>query len=296
MKLIIALFIGLAGFEASSEEFFRSVSFALTKISSDTNLKNTDKDAALTFSPNVATGFGVGVETRYLALAYVFAGSDADKKSLPKSKYSDFLFNFSLWRFDIRLNLQRYKGAYVDSANELAYYDDYELRSRNMRVHYYFMPEVLKFVRDGKDLTQMAATNEGTKYFASPFAGVAVDSRTLKLPQTLTSNHQSAVDSKGIHYSQNFEALTLGPLLGCDFVVIKGPAFFRVKAAAGAGFQVGGRVVELIEIALNLGLGFAIDHSIALSVDSYSTSFRDNSKLVENSNTQAGIIYNYALW
>jgi len=296
MKLILALFLISMTSSAVADDLFRSLSISLTKLSSDTNLSNSDKDRALTFVPNVSNGIGVGVETKYIALAYVFSGFEAEKEALPKSDFKDLRFNFSIWNLDFRLNLQRYKGAYVDAADVLAYYSDYEVRSRNMRVHYYFMPEVLKFVRDGKDLTQMAATNTGTKYFASPFAGIAVDSRTLKLPKNLNSTHQAEVAKKGINYSQNFDALTLGPILGCDFVVIKSQFFFRIKAGGGAGFQVGGRVVELLEIGLNLGLGFAIDHSIALSVDTYSASFRDDSKVVENNNSQAGIIYNYAFW
>lgn len=296
MNKVFILLILLFVFDSEANDYIRSLNASLSKVSSDTNLSNRDKNKALTFVPNVTTGFGVGLEAKYLTLAYVFSGSDADRKELPRSEFQDIRFNFNIWQLDFRLNFQRYRGAYVDAAKTVTYYNDYEVRSRNLRAHYYFMPEILKFVRDGKDLTQMAASNQGTRYFASPFAGFALDSRSLKLPQALAAAHQAEVVNKGIHYSRNFDALTLGPLLGCDFVVLKGPIFFRIKAGGGAGFQVGGRVVELIELALSLGVGFSMNHSIAIGVDSYTTSFRDNSKVVENSNTQGGITYNYAFW
>ena len=294
MKRYCCLLFFLSYSIIANDHLIRSTSLSISKISSDSDLKDQSNNRILTFAPNVASGFGIGVETKYLSLAYFFAGEEADEKGFPKSKFLDLRLNFSFDHFDFRFNIQRYKGAIVNAALVKSYYDDYEVRGRNLRVHFYKNKDVLKYIRDGEATTKKAAINEGTDYFGSLFAGFNFDQRSINLPRALAPEHLSLITQKNINYSQNFDAFTFGPLLGYDYLVFKSIFFLRAKIAAGAGVQVGGKIVEMVELALNLGVGFYENHSLAISVDSYSISFRDDQETISNNNTQGGVIYNYA--
>lgn len=293
-SVVLTLSIILALSVQAEEKLIRSVSGAIYKISSDSDLKDNEQKQVLTFSPNVASGLGVSLETPYLSLAYFFAGKHADDRQFPKSQFRDFRINFNLEHLDFRLNFQRYKGAIVNAANVKHYYSDYEVEGKNLRIHYYRHKHVLKYVRDGADLTSKTADNQGKNYFGSWFVGLNVDRRVITLPNELVSAHLRLVNDHGINYSRYLNTLTIGPLAGYDHFIFWENFYFRIKLAGGPGFQIGGNIVQMIEIAANAGVAFFKRHSLGISVDAYTMSFKDNGQAISNNNTQAGVVYNYS--
>ena len=97
--LILIVFVSHCAF-AQKEHWLHSAGFAVTTVSSDVELKNPDQEKALTFRPNVASGSGLAIETKYIGLAYLFTGNESQFKEFPRSKYQDIRFNFHLRHFD----------------------------------------------------------------------------------------------------------------------------------------------------------------------------------------------------
>ncbi|MBY0518441.1 MAG: DUF4421 domain-containing protein [Bacteriovoracaceae bacterium] len=295
MKLLIYIgFLVFARLAFAGKEFIHSASLSVSQISSVSELQDSDKKKAFSFSPNVPSGTGIGLETKYVTVGYVFAGKEAQISNVEKSKFRDLRLNFYYGHFDVRLNYQYYKGAVVNAGGLKKFYNDYEVKGRNGRAHYYFNKEILKYTRDGRELTRKAALNEGFNRMGSWFLGFNVDSRTISLPTTLASEHQTILTQKNITYHPSFNAFTLGPLIGYDFFALWSSTFFRAKLAGGPGFQTKGGLAEQAEVAFSLGIAFKKNHSLTVGLDSYIMTFKDENELISNTNTQGGLVYNYA--
>ena len=291
--LILIVFVAHSAF-AQKEHWLHSAGFAVTTVSSDVELKNLDQEKALTFRPNVASGSGLAIETKYIGLAYLFTGNESQFKEFPKSKYQDIRFNFHLRHFDFRLNYQHYRGAVVKEGGLSKFYKDYEVKSLNGRIHYYGNSEHLNFVRDGKKLIERVASNEGFNHSRSWFAGLNLDRRRLTLPENLAPEHQAELTEEDIEYSRFFQAFSWGPMLGYDFLLQLSSLYFRAKLGAGPAFQSSGEVVEQFEFAFNWGGAFKKRHLLSLGFDMYVMSFEDDLQIISNNNAQIAITYTYA--
>tara|TARA_R100000656_G_scaffold76652_1_gene56641 strand:- start:853 stop:1737 length:885 start_codon:yes stop_codon:yes gene_type:complete len=293
MKILFILIL-LLPVLAHSFEFIRSATFSLDTISSDSDLRTSAEEILLVFKPNVSTGFGFAVETEYVSLGYVFSGADPQNKNLQESRFRDIKLDFSIHDFDIRLNYQSYKGAAVENAGVNNFYQDYRVEAYNFRAHYYFNESILGFVRDGKILTNSAATNKGYTSFSSWFAGLNLDQRAIALPSSLIAAHQSRLDDKGVIYKNGFDVFSYGPLVGYDYFMFYNQFFLRGKFAAGKSFQGSGKSANQYEVALSIGLGIKEDHAFSINLDAYIMSFKEGNQLIQNQNNQATLEYNIA--
>lgn len=279
---------------AFANTWLQSGTLSLNTVTSDSELRDTDDKEILTFRPNVATSFGVSVETEYVNIGYFFAGNQAQSFEHEKSQYSDFRFNFHWQHFDFRLNYQKYSGAIVDEAGIEEFYHDYEMSSLNARMHYYFNPEHLNYIREGKNLVSKISGNSGFNASTSWFLGLNVDSRSIELPEDLDIEHENVINASGISYDRSFSAFSAGPLGGYDFLLQWSKVYFRGKLGYGAAFQTGGGSVPQYEVALNTGFALFQRHLFSLGVDLYTMSFKDSDQRIQNSNSQAYLAYTYA--
>tara|TARA_R110000868_G_scaffold163614_16_gene395913 strand:- start:4659 stop:5543 length:885 start_codon:yes stop_codon:yes gene_type:complete len=275
-------------------DFIRSLTFSLDPISSSSDLRTKEEEILFAFEPNVSTGFGLGVETQYISIGYIFSGGDPQQKDQEESRFRDIKFDFAIYEFDIRLNYQNYKGALVDSSGLKKFYRDYEVKSKNLRANYYFNKDILKFIRDGKALTNQAGTNEGFLSFKSWFLGVNLDKREIKLPATLETAHQARLNEKGVDYKNSFDVFSYGPLVGYDYFMFYDRFFLRGKFAVGLSFQGSGKTANQYEIAFGLGVGIKEDHAFSINADAYIMTFKEQNQIIQNQNNQATIEYNIA--
>lgn len=272
-----------------------SISATVLHLSSDSVLKDRDSNPVLTFAPNVSSGIGFGLEFEKLSLGYVFTTRSDTFEGFKASRFNDFRLNFALGSFDIRLNYQAYKGAVVDENNLKYFYSDYEVKAKNIRVHYYFDKNHLKYIREGKSLTTRAYETSAGLSMGTWLIGLNVDKREIKLPTLLTPQHQSLVDQKNINYRLNFNALTLGPIAGYDYYYFVRSMFFRAKAGLGPGFQFDGGINPHFELAFTLGAAFNKNNSLMINVDSYLINFKKDNQALENNNIQGAIVYTLTL-
>lgn len=293
MKFILTLVLLLPTYTFAFE-FIRSATFSLETISSNSDLRTSEDEILLTFIPNVSTGFGIGIETDYITLGYVLAGKDPQRKDLQESKFRDIKLDFSIYDFDIRLNYQSYKGALVENGDVKKFYRDYEVQAYNFRAHYYFNDSILKFVRDGKKLTNASSENIGFNSISSWFLGASFDSRKIFLPQTLEPFHQSILDQKMVQYANHFDVFSYGPLGGYDYFMLYHKFFLRGKLGYGKSIQRGGKFSDQFELALSFGISIKKDHALSINVDAYIMSFKEGNQNIQNQNDQANIEYNIA--
>tara|TARA_R110000868_G_scaffold64597_2_gene194073 strand:- start:46539 stop:47423 length:885 start_codon:yes stop_codon:yes gene_type:complete len=293
MKLLLILFV-LFPFSGYCFELLRSATFSLDTISSTSDLRTKEEEILFAFEPNVSTGFGLAVETEYISVGYVFSGGDPQQKDQEESRFRDIKFDLAFYDFDIRLNYQNYKGALVDSAGLKKFYRDYEVKSKNLRANYYFNKDILKFVRDGKALTNQAGTNDGYLSFSSWFLGLNLDKREIALPGVLASEHQARLDEKGVVYNNSFDVFSYGPLAGFDYFMFYDRFFLRGKFAVGLSFQGSGKTANQYEIAFGIGIGIKEDHAFSINVDAYIMSFKEDSQVIQNQNNQTTLEYNIA--
>ena len=272
-----------------------SISATVLHLSSDSVLKDLDSNPILTFAPNVSSGIGFSLEFKKITLGYVFTSHQETAEGFKASQFNDFRLNFAIGSFDIRLNYQRYKGAIVDANNLKFFYSDYEVKAKNIRVHYYFDKNHLKYIREGKSLTTLAYETSTSLSMGTWLVGINIDKREIKLPSLLESQHQSLVNQKSIDYKTNFNALTIGPIAGYDYYYFFHSLFLRAKAAIGPGFQFDGGITPQYELALTFGAAFNQNNSLMISIDSYLMNFKKDNKNLENNNIQGGIIYTLTL-
>tara|TARA_R110002049_G_scaffold108562_1_gene256876 strand:+ start:274 stop:1158 length:885 start_codon:yes stop_codon:yes gene_type:complete len=294
MKYILLIIISIQTAWAWQPKL-QSISASILHLSSDSVLKDRGGDPALTFAPNVSSGIGFALEFEKINLGYVFTGHEDRIAGLRASQFNDFRLNFAIGSFDFRLNYQQYKGAIVDSNNLKFFYSDYEVKAKNIRVHYYFDKNHLKYIREGKNLTTIAFETSGSLSKGTWIVGLNVDKREIKLPTLLESQHQSLVDQKNINYRLNLHTITIGPIVGYDYYYFLYGYFLRAKGGIGPGFQIDGGINPQYEIAFNFGLAFNKNNSLMISVDSYLMSFKKDNTSLENNNIQAGIIYTLTL-
>ena len=155
-------------------------------LNNEAELRTKTGSTVLLFSPNVPSFFTVGIETKYIDLSYGFTTESADPK-LERSRFQDLRATGGLGPVDFRINLQRYKGAIVNDSGLEEFYKDYEVRSLNARGNYYFNRDHLYFIRDGHRLINKVADNKGFNSMGSWFLGFNLDSRSIDLPENLTS-------------------------------------------------------------------------------------------------------------
>ena len=272
-----------------------SISATVLHLSSDSVLKDLDSNPVLTFAPNVSSGIGFALEFKKITLGYVFTSHQETTEGFKASQFNDFRLNFAIGSFDIRLNYQRYKGAIVDANNLKLFYSDYEVKAKNIRVHYYFDKNHLKYIREGKSLTTLAYETSTSLSMGTWLVGINIDKREIKLPSLLESQHQSLVNQKSIDYKTNFNALTIGPIAGYDYYYFFHSLFLRAKAAIGPGFQFDGGITPQYELALTFGAAFNQNNSLMISIDSYLMNFKKDNRNLENNNIQGGIIYTLTL-
>jgi len=272
-----------------------SISATVLHLSSDSVLKDLDSNPILTFAPNVSSGIGFSLEFKKISLGYGFTSHQETAEGFKASQFNDFRLNFAIGSFDIRLNYQRYKGAIVDANNLKFFYSDYEVKAKNIRVHYYFDRNHLKYIREGKSLTTLAYETSTSLSMGTWLVGINIDKREIKLPSLLESQHQSLVNQKSIDYKTNFNALTIGPIAGYDYYYFFHSLFLRAKAAIGPGFQFDGGITPQYELALTFGAAFNQNNSLMINIDSYLMNFKKDNKNLENNNIQGGIIYTLTL-
>lgn len=277
-----------------TQAFVRSASIGVTTVSSDSLLQDDERKSLLEFRPNVTSGTSFSLETKHVVVGYVFAGKQAQLQDQEKSRFQDLRFNFHLSHFDFRMSLQSYQGAFVDEGGKKFFYKDYEVKSTNGRIHYYFNSKHLDFIRPGYALIRKVAPNTGFKASGSWLFGLNADDRRLHLPATLQTEHQSILTARGIGYTSKFDAVSWGPMLGYDGLVELSSLFFRLKFAIGSAFQSTGETTQQSEIAILTGIAFAKNHLLSLGVDIFTMSFKDDKKYIYNTNTQANFLYTYA--
>lgn len=276
------------------KDYISSFGAGLIMTSSTTDLESADDKKVMEFEPNVPSATGIFFETKYATLGYLFAGGDPGNKKAKKSRFQDFRFNFFWQSFDVRLNWQEYHGALVNEAGREEFYSDYELRSKNIRLHYYFTKDHLRFIREGKDLVTKAGMNEGFTFSSSLFWGINLDQRSLTLPGNLAPEHQARVNATGIDYDREFSAFSAGPLVGGDLMAFAGNFYSRGKLGIGPAFQSSGGSVLQAEVAFNVGYVIDKRHLISLGVDLYTIGFRDSDQRITNHNVQSNIGYTYS--
>ncbi len=272
-----------------------SISATVLHLSSDSVLKDLDSNPVLTFAPNVSSGIGFALEFEKITLGYVFTSHEETVEGFKASQFNDFRLNFAIGSFDIRLNYQRYKGAIVDGNNLKFFYSDYEVKAKNIRVHYYFDKNHLKYIREGKSLTTLAYETSTSLTMGTWIIGLNIDKREIKLPSQLESQHQSLVDQRNIDYRLNLNAITIGPIAGYDYYYFFHGYFLRAKGGIGPGFQLDGGINPHYELAFSLGAAFNKHNSLMINVDSYLMNFEKDNKGLENNNIQGGIIYTLTL-
>ena len=274
--------------------FVQSASIGATAVNSDSSYQDSKEKSLLEFRPNVTTGTTVSLETKYVAVGYVFAGKVAREKNQEKSRFQDLRFNFNLSHFDFRLSLQAYKGALVNEGNKKFFYRDYEVKSANGRIHYYFNSKHLESIRPSQSLIRQASENAGFRASGSWLLGLTADDRRIHLPETLEPEHQSILTNRGIIYTSKFDALSWGPLLGYDGLIEFHSLFLRLKVALGSAFQSTGGTTRQSEIAFLIGMAFAKNHMLSVGVDIFTMSFKDTNKYINNTNSQINFLYSYA--
>lgn len=294
MRFLILILVFAFHASAETNDLIHSAGFSIYTVSSESELQDHEQRKALTFRPNVSTGLGLGIETKYIGLAYSFSGREAQEKDFDKSKFSDIRLNFHYSHFDFRLNYQSYRGALVDAGGREEFYKDYEVKSKNMRIHYYLNDDHLNYIRDGRKLVDRLVKNDGLACSQSFFLGLNADSRSIDLPENLVPEHMARVTARGIKYDRSFSALSLGPLIGYDILGQYESAFMRVKFAGGPAFQTGGGTVPQIEVAFNTGYAFFKHHLVSVGIDIYSLSFKDSDQVISNNNVMSGFSYRYA--
>ena len=275
--------------------FVRSLSAGFTRVSSDSEFQDSEKRSLLEFRPNVATGRFIGLETKHLALGYVFAGKLSEEEAAEgESRFQDYRFNFHLHHFDFRLSVQSYAGALVDNGGKKFFYQDYKVGSINTRFHYYTNPRHLDLIRPGNALAKHVSKNSGFRASGSWIFGLNIDDRKLHLPETLQTEHQAILTARGISYDSRFEATSWGPLVGYDGILELSRFFFRLKLALGAAFQGESATTDQSEVGVMIGYAFASHHLITLGTETFAVSFKDEKKYINNTNTQSNVQYTYA--
>jgi hypothetical protein len=292
--LLILFFIASARAELIEKDFFQSLSAGYVKVNSDSDLETHSGKSILQFEPNVGTGFGISAETKYITVGYIFSGGTPEYVNHKMSDFKDLRITGSWRSFDFRLNYQNYAGALVRDRGRDIFYDDYRMRAKNARAHYYFTPSHLQYIRESKSLVERVGKNEGFGKSSSLFVGLNIDQRSIHLPERLAPEHQAHVDSGNFKYDSSFSALSAGPLLGGDLMFLYGSTFFRGKFGGGPALQMGGAVVPQMELAMNLGFVFFKRHMISLGFDLYMIEFRDSDQQIANNNQQSFIGYTYA--
>lgn len=290
---IFILFASLQAF-ALPKDLVHSASVLVNTVNSDSRLQDKNKKDVLTFMPNVSTAIGLAAETEYVGFAYFFSGKEAQSKKYEKSKYRDLRFNFHLKHFDFRVNYQNYRGAIVEDGGKNKFYKDYEVKSTNGRIHYYFNNQHLNYIRDGRKLVNKSYGNKGFGRTGSWFLGMNVDSRKITLPENLEAEHLAVITSKNLKYDRSFSSISWGPMGGFDGILLFGSAFLRGKLAIGPAFQSDGGTVTQSEFALNSGFSFFKNHLLSIGFDFYNMNFKDNGQRISNNNSQVGFGYTYA--
>lgn len=275
------------------EDFLYSISGGFSSVTSSSELQTNTGKKIMEFTPNVPAGMKLSVETKYIELGYTFAGSNREsgKKT---SDFSDVRINFYWRSFDVRLNYQNYQGAEVTENGKTAFYTDYEVNASNARVHYYFLKDYLRVIREGRDLVRKAAAHSGFSGTGSLFLGLNLDRRRIELPDNLLPEHEARINRFGINYDTSFYALSGGPLAGGDGMLQWGTFFLRGKLGLGPAFLPGGNTTAQYEIALSSGFAFFENHLISLSGDLYLMAFKDEDQKIMNRNGQINILYTYA--
>lgn len=279
---------------ALPKDLIHSATVSVNTVNSDSTLQDSDKNDVLTFMPNVSSGLGIGAETEYFGVAYFFAGKEAQSKNYEKSKYRDLRFNFHIKHFDFRLGFQNYRGAIVESGGVNKFYKDYEVKSTNGRIHYYFNNQHLNYIRDGKKLVKKVSGNNGFGRTSSWFLGMNVDGRSITLPENLEPVHLAVITNAGLKYDRSFSSLSWGPMGGYDGIWIWESVFLRAKIALGPAFQSDGGTVTQSEAAVNSGVTFAQNHLFSIGFDFYNLNFKDNGQRISNNNSNVGFGYTYA--
>jgi hypothetical protein len=278
-----------------SHAFVHSLSAGFTRVSSDSEFQDSNKKSLLEFKPNVATGRFIGLETKHLALGYVFAGKLSEEEAANgESRFQDYRFNFHLHHFDFRLSVQSYAGALVEEGGKKFFYQDYTVRSTNARFHYYTNPRHLDLIRPGYALTKHSSKNSGFRASGSWLLGVNVDDRKLHLPETLQTEHQAILTARGISYDSRFQASSWGPLIGYDGLLELSRFFFRLKLALGAAFQGESSTTDQSEVGVMIGYAFGSHHLLTVGTETFALSFKDEKKYINNTNTQSNFQYTYA--
>lgn len=272
-----------------------SISATIIHLSSDSVLKDRDDNPVLTFTPNVSSGIGFGLEFKKVSFGYVFTTNNDTIEGYKASRFNDYRLNFAIASFDFRLNYQYYKGATVDENNLKFFYSDYQVKAKNLRIHYYFDKKHLKYIREGKNLTTLAFETNTSLSMGTWIVGINLDKREIKLPLVLASQHQNLVDTKNINYRLNFNALTIGPIAGYDYYYFIRGLFFRAKAGIGPGFQFDGGINPHYELAFTFGAAFNKNNSLMINVDSYLINFKKDNQALENNNIQGAIVYTLTL-
>lgn len=293
-KLVFVLLFTVSS--AWAKDLIHSASLNVFTVSSDSELQTKDEEEILTFKPNVSSSVGLAFETEYIGLAYSFSSKEANSKSYEKSKFRDLRFNFHFKKFDFRLMYQNYRGAVVDQNGKSEFYRDYEVKSINGRFHYYANSDHLNYIRDGRNLIRRMVQNESLSYSQSWFLGLNLDQRRIVLPENLEPEHQAEVNAKGINYDDNFEAFSVGPMVGYDGMTFIDSFFVRGKIGAGPAFQTnGGGTVAQFELALNTGVAVYKNHLFSIGFDIYVMRFKDDDQRISNNNAQFGFGYTYAI-
>ncbi len=280
---------------APTQAFVRSLSAGFTRVTSDSDFQDGEKRSLLEFRPNVATGRFIGLETKHIALGYVFAGKLTEEEAANgESRFQDYRFNFHLHHFDFRLSVQSYAGALVENGGKKFFYQDYKVGSINARFHYYTNPRHLDLIRPGHALTKHVSKNSGFRASGSWLIGVNLDDRKIHLPQTLQTEHQAILTARGISYDSRFEATSWGPLVGYDGLLELSRFFFRLKLALGAAFQGESSTTDQSEVGVMFGVALGSNHLITVGSENFSLSFKDERKYIQNNNSQTNFQYTYA--
>jgi hypothetical protein len=293
-KLLLVFFTFILSVSSWAKNWVHSASLGASTLSSDSDLKNFDKESILRFRPNVVSGTQLGVEFDHFSLGYFFSGKNKEFKNLPKSRVRDVRFNFHYSHFDFRLSDQKYDGAVVDEAGVEKFYGAYQVRSTNGRAHFYRKKEYLNFVRDGRHLLEEVIRHEGFDPKGSWFLGMNFDDRRIALPKNLDPAHNNEVTQAGVKYESSFSAFSWGPLVGYDGILQYSRFFLRGKLALGPAFQSSGGTVEQSEVSLKAGVAWWKRHLLTVGYDLYAMSFKSHSQRITNNNALIALNYTYA--
>ncbi|MES2526489.1 MAG: hypothetical protein V4598_05355 [Bdellovibrionota bacterium] len=277
------------------KNFIQSVGIGLATITNETELRTKNDKTVLLFEPNIPTNTALSAQTKYIDLAFAFAGGRLRNEKEERSKYRDFRINFSKGSFDARLNYQFYKGAMVKAGGKEEFYSEYEVRSVNARANYYFNPVHLAYIREGYQLIDKVAGNKGFSTSGSWFVGFNIDQRSITLPEVLEPEHEAEVAAKDLDYIVHMQAVTFGPLVGGDGAMYFNRSFIRGKMGVGPAFFAAGDSAIQYEFAFNFGYVFGESHLVSFNADTYTLGLSSGNARLNNSNSQFGFFYTYKI-